>query len=656
MSLYSPDEGAIPRGPAFVSILSQRDLSLQLPIDYVTVPGVSLQAACFHDLRYEGTAAANCLSNLLATGFRRIEIDVYWDQGRRLWSLCPARLGMTGSASNSTSIASVTSTSSATLGSGQLNGRGDARIRQATSTSRLDDASSTQPSSVIPDVTSAGASSNTLTISSLLSASTTANLTAGPPATSAVTTSNSSISPASSPSEDTLIEVGPYSCTASATFELLTSVIAGYLQNTETDLNATIRYLVMNVHAAAPASDPGGSAQRPTMEALPQQNNLLSTILALNNSVYLYTPNELGNERANLNGSGSWFASRSEYRPDPAYFTMTETNGKVTTVDGWPTEGYLELQRGRRLLAGYGRIDPQMMAYNFSGDAQYIFPPGYLQTMPDVSTRDGVVIDGCLYQASQDSVSPINSSWAISSIGSTPQPDILALVGNLTSCGISPFLNTSLNNVSAGRDYTPYQAYASASNWAWASGEPRNGSSDASGDDAVQYSCAALNATTGHWQASDCSQSHFGACRIAETPYDWRISDQRGLYTNIEAGCPDNTTFGVPRTALENTYLLAAWRARYAALPDPDDALLWLDFNDLSSSACWVVGQNTTCPYLPSENHVQGREIAVPVVAAIIVFVLAALTVFVKCAANRQNSRSKRRRGDDGWDYEGVPS
>jgi hypothetical protein len=48
--------------------------------------------------------------------------------------------------------------------------------------------------------------------------------------------------------------------------------------------------------------------------------------------------------------------------------------------------------------------------------------------------------------------------------------------------------------------------------------------------------------------------------------------------------------------------------------------------------------------------------VVIPTVAGVIVFLLAILTITVKCAANRQNTRRRRKRGEGGWDYEGVPS
>ncbi|KAI7525095.1 hypothetical protein KC331_g17731, partial [Hortaea werneckii] len=108
--------------------------------------------------------------------------------------------------------------------------------------------------------------------------------------------------------------------------------------------------------------------------------------------------------------------------------------------------------------------------------------------------------------------------------------------------------------------------------------------------------------------------------------------------------------FATPRTALENTYLVNAWREYLQEHPNPNsntntqnngasqsnDELLWLNFNNLDATTCWVLGQNTTCPYI-STMVSETRQVVVPTVAAVIVF-------------------RRKRRGEDGWDYEGVPS
>lgn len=72
---------------------------------------------------------------------------------------------------------------------------------------------------------------------------------------------------------------------------------------------------------------------------------------------------------------------------------------------------------------------------------------------------------------------------------------------------------------------------------------------------------------------------------------------------------------------------------------------------------CWVEGVNSTCPYVSRTDTNKVRIVVVPTVAAVAIFLLAALTFFVKCAANRrEDKRGRRRRNVGGWEYEGVPS
>ncbi|KAK4544512.1 hypothetical protein LTR36_004084 [Oleoguttula mirabilis] len=660
MSLYNPDTGAIPDGIPYIALLSQRDLSLQVPVNYVNLPGVSLTPACFAHQRYEDAAAAKCFSNLLATGFRRFEIDLYWDVTRRLWSLCPVELGSTASLSDSTASdpGQSAQTSLASLASGSLAGRAKDHI--GTPTSNVIARQTTAESSS----SSAEASQTPTPSLNIPSISTTATLSAGT-VTTAVATGNAATTSnalSAESSAGTLIEAGPYTCTTGLNFDLFTDILSTYLNNTETDLNATTRYLIMNMHAAAPASDPTASAHTPSTDSLPRDSNLLSSILATNNSAYLYTPTKLQSQRADLNASGSWFSVARASQPDAAYYLVNQDGGHASTQDGWPSESFIELQSAERLLAGYGTVDPQLRAYNYSGDAALIFPQGSLQAPRDVASSADGIQTGCFYQSGVEALSSVNSSWAISNVSDASSPYLPEEASNLTSCGIAPMLNTTLDNVTAAENYQPYQAFAYATIWAWGQGEPRNNSdaADDGEDDDDDFRCAALNATQGRWQAADCTRTHHGACRIAHQPYQWQISGSKGYYMKVSDGCGDNTTFATPRTALENTYLVAAWREYLQDHHDDDDnddndELLWLNFNDLDASTCWVIGQNTTCPYLPQRRDVD-REVVVPTVAAVIVFVLAALTVFVKCAANRQSSRRKRRRRDDGWDYEGVPS
>jgi hypothetical protein len=445
--------------------------------------------------------------------------------------------------------------------------------------------------------------------------------------------------------------MGPYSCTTGVNFELLTDILATHLGDTQTNVNASTKVLLLNLHAAASVSNPTSGGVTPTEEQLPREANSLSSIISANNSGYLYTPTDLLEQRDDLNTTQDWFGVRYEYRPDPVYFTITDDDTHSSTPNGWPSENFVEMADGERMLFGFGSVDPQMSGYNFTFDTDDIFPAGYLNYIPAVSLGSTGVTSGCYYKAGVTTVSAVNNSWAAVSLNSTSLSDVLLDAGNLTACGISPVLNTTLANVTAAQDYRPYEAFVSSTIWSWAAGEPRPNSTDSD----ITFNCAALNATSGLWQARDCSETHYGACRIADQPYEWRITNAQGQYYNVNLGCEYNTSFTTPRTALENSYLLGTWRNFVADQEDGDDPLLWLNFNDLDTSTCWVVGQNATCPYVNQQKD-ETRQVIVPTVAGIIVLVIAGLTIFVKCAANRQNSKRKRRRSNEAYDYEGVPS
>jgi hypothetical protein len=72
---------------------------------------------------------------------------------------------------------------------------------------------------------------------------------------------------------------------------------------------------------------------------------------------------------------------------------------------------------------------------------------------------------------------------------------------------------------------------------------------------------------------------------------------------------------------------------------------------------CFVTGGPTaTCPYVPGSDVIQQQTVLVPTVAGLIVLVVGALTVFVKIAGHRRVRKRSRKRVNNGFVYEGVPS
>ncbi|KAK6441289.1 hypothetical protein LTR95_002482 [Oleoguttula sp. CCFEE 5521] len=649
---FYADNGAKPDGLAFTRLLSQRDASIKIPINYVPVPGVSLTAACFPHGRYAVEAGSKCFSNLLAVGFRRFEVDLFWDSGRAVWSLCPAELGDTpdGSISSRTTLLQ-THSATATLASGQLSDQTAVaslstaaalallQPRQTSALSTQTVAISTTPSTRVTDINSSTSPGSETS------------------AASSVATTPSASSPTNG--EEGSPREGDYICSSDLTFDALLITLNGHLENTEDNLNATTKYLILNLHLAQPAGNANGSSSG----SLDEQPDGLGNLIASNNSQFLYTPEILRTQRANLLAAGSWFQVAPRYVPTRSYFDIDTSGAVASSADGWPSESFVELANAKRMIVAYGRVDSDLTEYNYTSDAGILFPRGYTaETRQTIVSSAGLLTQGCFFDSQNDTLEAANSSWSVTKIGDASQitsssnDALLTSANQLVACGISPILNTTLLNRTADQDYAPYKVYVQSTIWSWATDEPRNTSKTGDGE---LGRCAVLNVSSSHWQTEDCSNSHHAACRIRNLPYQYSISDDSVSYERAEEACPKNTSFTTPRTGLENRYLLASFEtyrdSQGSAIDDPADELLWIDFNDLSAESCWVIGANTTCPY-QAQDRGSGRTIVVPTVAAVIVLVIALAVIVIKVAANRRTTRRKTRRGDDGWDYEGVPS
>lgn len=426
-----------------------------------------------------------------------------------------------------------------------------------------------------------------------------------------------SISVQPNTSNEPLVSIGPYVCTTTINLSTLTSQLLDYIQKTQTNLQAHLLYITINIHAAASSASPKSPAPSPSV--LPSSPDLISAQFS-NLSSFLYTPTNLKSDRANLNGS--WYQVSEEFRPVSDYYvTETVENGIVATEDGWPSEGYIEFSKSKRLLLGWGSIDPQMFDYDFALDAGVIFPPGYIQdAKTDLNTTsEGKLTNGCFLRNSTDNLAVVNSSWAVAtdlagfSYPTSTSSDLLPLLNltsNETNCGLSPILNVTLLNVTARDNYVPYQNFSYATIWTWAPDEPKsyNGS-----DNASLYRCATANIDLfGRWVVADCSEKYFAACRAQGEPYNWTITTYPISYSYADQACPKGYSFAAPRTALENTYLAQAMRDSHR---DYDGAGAWVDFNSLDVKACWTTGgPNATCPWsatLAQEDDFKKRVILV---------------------------------------------
>lgn len=642
---FLPDDAARPSPLEDEIFLSQRDVSLPLPINYVTDPGVSLLAACFSDGLISVSRLQRCYSNLLAVGFRRFELDLYWDEGRTSWSFCPVSMppGL-----------------------------------------YEEDPPPSHPPSSSPSSPDTPISSGKLDANSN-----------SDPQEGAIRQE--------SLEEEQLEELGEWKCAPGAILSAFTRLLDSYNQATQNTLEAHLGYYIFNIHACSPFSSPTSPAPKPTTPL--RVENLIETIMSGNLSSIIYTPMNLEDDRRNLNGS--WFTVPSRYRPRTDYYTVEiDDNGINSTPDGWPSESFVEFSSSKRVLLSYGTIDPQMADLPVFQDDHVIFPSGYItanQSNLAINSTGGVT-SGCYLRNGNgaEEVRRANSSWATYAINSLPDGDINTAIATLpralTNCGISPLLNTSLGPTAAD-DIQPYKTFSDSTIWTWGPLEPRsyNATQSLGSDEHALLRCSQLT-PSGRWSVTDCGTRYYIACR--SSPLNWTVSDQRVSYSFAGTACPDGYTFSAPGTALENSYLTSAlsragaFQARLRQ--DPSSGVL-LAFNSLDVQGCWVqsssrdgeggmnadagiglgmgIGmEGSTCPYAEGglEEFSRQRTIVVPVVAAIIVLVVSLGTLVTKGWGNRRRvrggGRGRRTGGGDGkgwvgrgarangFVYEGVPS
>lgn len=575
---------------------------------------MSLSSACFGNGLYSRDNAINCISNLLAVGFRRLALDLYWSVERRSWSFCPVTIPT--SADVFVSEVEVTLTTEG------------------------------------PESTS--------------------TITKSEPATSTTDVESPTITAYSDSDGETVYELGPYRCTGDLDISIISDILVGYFQSTKRDLLVYTNHLVLNLHVAASDSSPTKPHAAVKGSDLPKgQSERIGALFNAGLYSYLYSPAQLAEDRKNLNES--WYEVEESYMPITEYFTIHEDkSGQQSTPDGWPSAKYIQLAKSDRVLIEYGSVAPQLADYNLTKDGDAIFPPGYMTSAVNVSTTtNGTMKSGCLYKPQATDVSQANSSWAMSN--SIPVPAGLSadntmvslnnLISDITACGMSPMLNSTLFSETADADISRYRNISLATGWAWAVGEPAGAGTGGGTSDMPAFDRCAITDLSlgGRWRATNCSEERRAACRVGNSPFSWTLSNSTAEYREVGNGCPSGSSFAVPRTGLENHYLYKYLIDQDKSIIDPTSTDLsrreiYINFNSIDITSCWVSGgPDALCPYASNPQQLERKAVLVAVVAAVIILLVTALTTFIKCNANRRNSR-RRKRVIEGWEYEGVPS
>lgn len=118
--------------------------------------------------------------------------------------------------------------------------------------------------------------------------------------------------------------------------------------------------------------------------------------------------------------------------------------------------------------------------------------------------------------------------------------------------------------------------------WSWDISEPK---------DNEELRCAAIKKSNGRWEANDCVDEYRAACRRADNPSAWILTNDTLTYDRSLSSCPENYIFDAPRVPRQNTIL-----ANLMVAENVTEGKVWINLNlAYNVRTCWVIGRYGTC-------------------------------------------------------------
>ena len=293
------------------ALLVQRDVSLDIPISHILLPGINLTSSWFWTREY-AVDNITTIGDLFNMGYRRFELDLWWNNATGSFQICPEQI-VANSTTNATQL--VTST-------------------------------------VIQETTAMIASSTTSFNATF---------------TTTIAAASTSLSTAPDPSILIPLANG-YSCVPGANFQLVLNTIAAILLRTDNVREAGLIILVLNLHTLPSLGE--NNVVDLSLGAIEP----LSTQITASLAGWLYTPTNLSSERQNVNAT-FLKDTTNPIIDIPAYYDLIFNNvtGIASTPNGWPSTRHLFGDLGQRLLVGFGTVDVSTKEYDISQDTPTIF-------------------------------------------------------------------------------------------------------------------------------------------------------------------------------------------------------------------------------------------------------------------------------------------
>ncbi|KAL7327253.1 hypothetical protein PS15p_209471 [Mucor circinelloides] len=398
-----------------------------------------------------------------------------------------------------------------------------------------------------------------------------------------------------------------YICASKFKFSNLLETVNDYLVSTEVSrspFKTDLVFLVLNLHDLSSNVTETATKSDSNLGQIIRKSITPSTALLPR----IYTPSNLTLDRVNI--SATFYAHGRE----PYFPIIKQTAAQVS----WPQWLYL-IQERVQLMVGYGTIA------NSENST-------FRLTMYDNNTIFSSDSVGGLMNATETTC--VNDdSWAFVDDDQTPFTYESAL--HLTECGYSPYFTQS--NYSD--PFTIYSAVDSghlADNvlstiWSWDVNEPANNE---------ELRCAAIKKSNGRWEATDCANQYRAACRRADNPSAWLLTENTLNYDRSLSACPENYIFDVPRVSRQNTIL-----RKLMAAENITEEKVWINLNlAYNLNACWVIGRYGACWWSSDSDEEYLGLIRTSIVGGVIVLILVGFFAWVKCARLWRNRNSKSRK------------
>lgn len=323
---------------------------------------------------------------------------------------------------------------------------------------------------------------------------------------------------------------------------------------------------------------------------------------------------------------------------------------------GYPTLVYFLLAERKRVIISARNVslpsfDGTSASYNISQDQDNIFVIGSNEWNNQIGIDNTVVYTNstpiCTFNNSNQVLGEINNSsmqslWTtIMDTNDTPFTN--DSISDFVQCGFTPVINSAVSTVS---ELITLLSYA---DWAWAPGQPSSqNQTSTSSNQLLAWSCAVLDIDG--WRVANCYDQFYPLCKSSD---NWIIGNTAQNYFDVT--CPQNTTFTVQSTALQNTdAILSVNETSSPVFP------LWVNLNDISMSECWVTGgKDAVCPYNSSaynRNQITLLGVAAGMALFLIVLTLVIKTDKVPTRTHQGRWRRLINKFYQEHEYQGVPA